>query len=244
MSKGTRVRLRLSADAKEDLAHLAGHASNLSALVAFASTLPPLSAPAGLSGVARSAEGKTSVPAEDVERVFETILNLCNLKNRLNMTGQEVIDAISASMASHEEKWDQAKQAIANLLDSVGDKHPLALRAKAERLATSHQTVFTDAQLFTDVRPVFNSGATEVAEYLVGYTFLIEYIEGDARRTIEFALDSADLARLKRLVERAETKTATLKSAFRQAGWPSFVVAEQPDASQDRSRNADEPKEP
>jgi len=240
----SRVRLRLSGEAKEDLAHLATHAGKLKPLASFASTLSPLPPGMGLSHAARSAEEKTRVPAEDAQRIFETILNLYNLKNRLKMTGIDVIDAVSANLASHEEEWNEARQAVASLLDSISDAHPLAIRAKAERLAASHQNVFTDAQLLTDVRPVFNRNATEVVEYLIGFRLLVEYIEGDARRTIEFALDAADVARLKRLVDRAETKATSLKKAFAQANWASFVVAEESDTSPDGSANAQRPKEP
>jgi hypothetical protein len=224
-----------SEDAIHDLAHLARNADKLQSVASFASDLSPLPPGTALSHVSRSAEQQTNIPAGDVERILQTMMNLHRVRKRLQLDVAQFVRHVSPTIAARLSRkypgevdaWRNAEAAIAEFLGSISEEHPLTILTKAEHLALSYENLFTDARLLTDIRPVFDSSGTKVIEYLIAHTLLIEYYAEPKRREIALALDASDVVRLKQLCERAETKAATLKKTFEDEKWRSFVVGEQ-----------------
>jgi hypothetical protein len=240
---GVDFNVRLPREALDDLAHLARNAANLKAVASVvASRLPTLSPGTGLSRVSQLVEKEAGVRSQDAQRILNTIANLYRVMNRLSLKAQAFVEAISPSVESHLSRtsdsqllaaWKESTHAVAELLGAITDEHPIAIQAKAEQLSLAHRNVLVDARLLTDVRPVFNSGGDRVIEALISHVLLLGFTEADEIRTLEISLDADDVARLKRLCERAETKAITLRKALGEAKWSSFVVGEKADSSQE-----------
>jgi hypothetical protein len=151
----------------------------------------------------------------DARRVFDVILNLQAVQKRLKLSTAQLLEAVAANFNRHlsgAEKeqalsaWEAARGIIADILNSLGPKNPLLLRAKAEQLAYFKQNILTQARIVTDMRPVFNESGNEILRATITHDLIIDYYSGQNPMRILFALDAADVSELKRLCERAERK--------------------------------------
>jgi hypothetical protein len=92
---------------------------------------------------------------------------------------------------------------------------------KAKELLYEVERALCEARILTDLRPVFGSDVSaRPMAMMVVYTLKLSYHEGPKGEIKEMfmALDADDIAKLKRMLERAETKTAGLASYLQQAG--------------------------
>ncbi len=84
--------------------------------------------------------------------------------------------------------------------------------SKATGLQIEYQKIFGNARVQTDVRPVFgNDVSAKPLGFLLLHNLKIEYIESGQQREVFLALTSEDVDDLLEILERAKTKTNTLK---------------------------------
>jgi hypothetical protein len=89
----------------------------------------------------------------------------------------------------------------------------LGVSAKATQLLFSHKNPLLTARIFTDIRPVFTGDEKLVPRAAVVSHTLELVTSTDGRRLSHYiALDSSDLETLKRVVDRAIHKEASLKT--------------------------------
>jgi hypothetical protein len=70
----------------------------------------------------------------------------------------------------------------------------------------------------SDARTVFNQTGTEALGTMVVHNLNIKYSENGQFKEVFIALDDADIAKLRRVLDRAETKTATLEKLIEKTG--------------------------
>ncbi|HEY1397015.1 hypothetical protein [Roseateles sp.] len=108
------------------------------------------------------------------------------------------------------------KKLRANLL-TILDNATVRIKAKAMRLLATHERALSQCEIFSDIRPVFKTdGKIEVESAVVYHTLRIEHTGSDD--TFSIALDSHDLKRLKKAVERAIEKESALSTFIAGAG--------------------------
>lgn len=97
----------------------------------------------------------------------------------------------------------------------------LALTAKASRVRIQHQNVFRHSQVLTDFRPIFELNPSDPpAAGTTVHTLKIQFMSNYSEREIFFALDIVDLRHLRKVIERAIKKEASLKAIVEKAGLP------------------------
>jgi len=218
----------LSQKARADLVHLAQSGDKVAKISACTSRLKP---GIGFSDMAQTVAEETGIATDDVHRILWTIWNLYQLKSHLQTTATDLIATITKSLpTAQSEDWQQVAHALSGLLDSLDEGHPLVVARKAQDLLFEHQNVFEEARLVTDVRPVFDSRGSKVLEAFIIHTLLVRYYESGESRRVAFALDAGDVAKLRSLCERAETKAAVLKEALKDLSWPTTTVGEEEDS--------------
>lgn len=131
----------------------------------------------------------------------------------------KVCDTIIASkdpaLPTKDVDWNEFKAYLAQLL-SLDDT--LGVSAKATQIRLEHEHVFRTARILTDLRPIFgrdvDKGPTAA---VVVHQAKITYRESGQEMTKDFymALDSDDIVELKKLLERASRKEASLVSVAR-----------------------------
>jgi hypothetical protein len=121
---------------------------------------------------------------------------------------------------------------FAERLGTLLDFECLMLAARATDLVAEHERVFHDARVLTDVRPVFGRDANQgpKAAVLIS-TLKIDFhpISGEVD-SLFFALDRADLSRLRMVVDRALTKHDSLHKMLEQTDLPTWEYKDAPDA--------------
>jgi hypothetical protein len=92
---------------------------------------------------------------------------------------------------------------------------------KAKELQMEAERTFCDARVITDLRPVFGGNVAESpTSMVIVHTLKVGYHGTNSARHRELfmSLDADDIAKLKKVLDRAEEKTKTLKSKLDAAG--------------------------
>ncbi len=117
---------------------------------------------------------------------------------------------------SEDEKAD-FQQKLTRLLGSK----VLETSSKIAQLKTDHTTLFYDAKIITDIRPIFSDpGDLPVAAIITHTLKIVCHDSGGEHRELYFALNSEDLKTINKVLERAQAKESSLKSLLRSANLP------------------------
>lgn len=98
--------------------------------------------------------------------------------------------------------------------------------AKATDLANEHDHVFHTCRILTDIRPIFDQAAESPVGAVVTHRLRIEYFERGSVKSIEFALDEADMNELRESLDREERKAVAAQRLLAKAELPRFRVTE------------------
>lgn len=176
---------------------------------------------ATLSSVERDFAAKAKLPLRDAQEIVRQLISLQSLMARLGIGPDEFYDALTESLevdASDDWKkrnlglWKEARGTIVSIL---GPTNPLQLFEKALRLAGEYQNILHFSNIITDLRPIFDEAGSDIVQMQVQHSLGIEYDDGQRRTKVFFALDSADIANLKRVCERAQAKEITLRDKIK-----------------------------
>lgn len=128
---------------------------------------------------------------------------------------EEVCDAVRTSgrVEGKEVDWSSFKQDLTGLLSS---DETFGVTAKALDIRKRQAHVYCEARILTDIRPVFKMDAADgpTAAFVTHTLRISTHDKGDFSTVKDFfvSLDADDLKELRRLVDRAITKEAGLKS--------------------------------
>lgn len=93
--------------------------------------------------------------------------------------------------------------------------HPkIDIAAKATDLAFDFANILHTANVITDIRPVFNSEATDINGCVISFTLRIQYAGTSGRQNISIAMDERDVSKLAQACTRALTKAETITGKF------------------------------
>lgn len=130
---------------------------------------------------------------------------------------EEVCDAME-SLPSEELRLPHAERASFKAkLSTILGAELFSLVAKVYDLATEDERIFCSARILTDLRPVFGLSVSDGPRaFIVTHLLKVAYHQGSKEhKNFYVTLDADDLQRLKGLIERAESKARSLKSAVR-----------------------------
>lgn len=162
----------------------------------------------------------------DVESILRTLFSLCVFASDeatpLSERISELTNAMQASgrqelKLSEDEKAEFEKRL--NRLLSVGT---VLISAKVERLRLDHPNTLHDAIILSDIRPVFDKPKGRPVGCTIFHTLEIEYHESGEHKEFYVVLDSEDLAKMKKTIQRAEEKAESLRTLLESAGLPDF----------------------
>jgi hypothetical protein len=86
------------------------------------------------------------------------------------------------------------------------------ISSKVQRLRLDYPVTFHDANILTDMRPVFDKPDERPVGCAVSHTLEITYHEHGDHKEFFVVLDDEDLEVIKKAIQRAETKAGSLKS--------------------------------
>jgi electron transfer flavoprotein alpha subunit len=226
------ARLTLNPHIIREMTRVAQNPDQLSAIISAVTSLGPQPGIAVMAGRVAEVGGMSE---DEVRRSLYTLQSIYNVQHSLGLNAEEAVAAITEEMAKEAStekdkedllKWKKAESKIVEVIKSITPEHALLATEKAGRVLFAHQSLLTEAKLYTDIRPVFNDRADSIVQSVVTHVLALEYESGDAERQLLITLDASDVSALKRACQRAEQKAAVIKQAFKDMPWPTFVFHE------------------
>jgi len=162
-----------------------------------------------------------SVGAPDVKAFVKTISSLYAVKAASGKTAEAVAIDIKETVDSAKpadfgpEKTSVLQNRIRAwlLIDSS-----LSLFAKTFEVMASHDKVFCGVRIFSDIRPIFSEQPDSISASVPVHTINISYHHSGRHEEFFAAMSVSDLAALRKALERAEKKNATLKDLINKSG--------------------------
>ncbi len=163
---------------------------------------------------------------QEIEHILRTLFSLCIYVADEETPLSENLASLSSAMQtsgrpelalSEEEKIEFEKR-----LDRLLRISAVSKSAKVQRLRLEYPNTFSDARILTDMRPIFDKPEKRPVGCAIAHILKLSYHEGGDHKEFYIALDTDDLETLKKVLQRAETKAASLKSVLEVAGLPDF----------------------
>lgn len=169
--------------------------------------------------IARVSEQLPSLKREDVEDIVRTLFTLYMFRSDADTPlaefVSELVGAMQAtgmeSLALSEEEKVEFQDNITRLL-SV---NTLAIASKVEQLRLEFHKTFVDARIVTDIRPIFSKPEERPMGAAITHTLKIEYHEEGEHKEFYIALDAEDIQKMKRILQRADSKASSLRSLLK-----------------------------
>jgi len=167
---------------------------------------------------------EAAVPSLDGGAATEVIEALLSLIALLDEDGEVEQLANDVAQSRDLELEENDREELARRLSRLLQLPSLALAARALDIATEHERAFHDARVVTDIRPVFGPSVPAGPRgALISAMLKIEFHPYGTQGSVEaefFALDRADLIRLREVVDRALEKIGSLEQLVASANLP------------------------
>ena len=160
----------------------------------------------------------------DAERLVPALLSLLG---QLRGTPSGRI-AKSVSQSADLELSEEARTRLYERLLPLMASKALSSTANALELLTQQPRNFSAARVLTDIRPVFPEKVEDLPDgaVIVQTLQLDSWTRDGETESYHLAMDDADLQALRDAIDRAMTKTATLRRFLAEAGLPVFELDE------------------
>ncbi len=155
-----------------------------------------------------------SLPAGKADELIRALHSLYQAHELMEVSLDKFVDELGDAMPASGIAWNEAERnRFTQNMHKLLSIEELSFLAKAHALQSEHECLFHNAKIITDLRPVFHSPEEPPIDMIVEYILKIVFHDGSRRhREIFMAMDEHDIARLKKAIDRAEKKAATLKA--------------------------------
>lgn len=164
---------------------------------------------------------RRSVPEladEAAERFVEALISVGAGRAVHGDPLEAFVDGISRALDFDLETYERER--LAQRLTALLSAPPVAATAKATDLVTEQSSIFHTARIMTDIRPVFGDDPTAPPTGgVVFHTLKIDMFRLSGAEDVYVTLTNEDLAALKRTVDRALAKNASLTSYLDSVGF-------------------------
>jgi hypothetical protein len=156
-----------------------------------------------------------------IVEIVKMVAGLSIARANADAPPDEFASGIAKSITARKDKsLDRAL--IEARLKSLLSIEPVMLSARAFNVQHEYEHVFRTARIVTDIRPVFDHAGATVTAALIVHSLKISFVHNSEVQDVVFAMDDEDLAELKKVLERAETKSLTLEKLVNSIGVPYF----------------------
>ena len=184
---------------------------------ALASVQPSLKAQA----MADQAKASIKIAVPDLNAIVQALVSMNTTRLSAGVSAGDFAKDVSGALA----RWTNKPVDSAALelrLVSLLCIEPLVLSARAFDVQHEYEKLFASARILTDVRPVLRTPGVEPVGAIIVHNLKITYFEGGAYKQIFIALDNGDLSTLRKVLDRAELKTAGVEGIINKTGLSYF----------------------
>lgn len=157
------------------------------------------------------------VSSEDARGIMSTLRSLYGVREYVEAPVEEFVSDLCETLREHKELSDMDAPRIGARFVRLFRIKPLEVVAKAMTLNFEHDRRFCTGRIITDARPVFGEDVTESPQAIIIYHMLkLSYHQTGVEdvRDIYIALRPRDLEELRGLIDRAEAKEKSLRTAL------------------------------
>jgi len=155
----------------------------------------------------------------EAESLFRQVLSLHGLARRANLDTSQVFAGLRFGLQPEASEWtpEQIQQwtLIEPLVQELFDLDVVRLSAKALDLSYAHAELLENAQILTDVRPVFGTDASAVRAVVISHSLLLRYDDTEGDHILSLAMDEKDIRTLKEQCDRALKKSGTVEALLK-----------------------------
>lgn len=203
------------------------HSAKLAEILQDISGRKPDTSPATFFG---EISERLGVDFQDVSRTFTAIENLASISQELSGP-EDVIGLLEKRLSPPGvAELQAARDEVTRLLEIYSHSHPVAVSIKAEKLSYLHERLYQDGEIITDARPVFDADGRNLLELVITHALVVNsYSFRSNIERMHFAMDGADVLKLRKACDRAIAKASGLKTALRNGPWITRVLNERDD---------------
>ncbi len=204
-------------------------AQHVSRLAEIQKILSEQGAQASLKTVTKKISDTIEVPEADIRRILDALGSLSTIFKRVRAEPVQFVDLVIETIernalpdwkTKYLSTWIDHKDLVADVITNIGNQDAMLTARKTRELIFSYQNIFTDARIVTELRPVFNKEGDKIVHGVVLHSLMLEYSDSKGGNTrLQLGLDAADVVLLKRLCERAEIKSETIKESLKVMPW-------------------------
>jgi hypothetical protein len=167
--------------------------------------------------LAEQLEGQVvGLDEEDIEEILLAVGSIYSLRDILEEAAPHAENFISDSVRETDgiiipESWDDGR--FVSMLKRILAFEPaLGITVKAMDLLRDHERMFCSARMITDIRPIFPQDVKKgPGGSVIVHQLKISYHQDSDIKEFFVAMDSEDIAELKRILERAAEKSQVIK---------------------------------
>lgn len=164
----------------------------------------------------------SDIARDDASALVTALLQAYGVKSELDVEAEAVAamvaDAVLEPGASEAATFTGRMARLLELAE-------LRRISKALYMLVEHERVYHGARIITDIRAVFPENVDDGPEGAVLVHILkLDYHDEDGEKSFFVGLDTEDVADLRRVLDRADTKVARLRSLWRTTSLPMLEV--------------------
>jgi len=179
--------------------------------------------PTGIKELRSCIEKTASITAEEAESLVAALHSLYVFMASAEAQVSEFVPVLVGAM----ERTGKKTLAVGDDRTEISEKLTLLLSlktmeraSKIEQLKSDHQAIFYDAKILSDIRPLFDRPEDPPIGAVINHTLKVVFHEGGEHKELYMALDSQDIEILKKIADRAEKKTASIRTLIKNVSIP------------------------
>jgi hypothetical protein len=155
------------------------------------------------------------------------ILYSIRMKSGMALSAQALADGVANStlIANANEFTLETKKILSDrIVKLVSDNRSLGVTSKAFDVMTENERTFCAARILSDIRPIFAENPETADAAVIIHNLQIAFHQNGKHQEFYVALDTDDIEILKKVIVRAERKTAALQAILKKSHVPYLEV--------------------
>ena len=170
---------------------------------------------------------RLSIATAQAERLLQVLPNLQSINQETGDHEKTLTIIADRLPAAAREQWVSAKAILLSILTFIDADHPVVISQKARRLSFLYERIFINAEIITDLRPVYTINGNKILEMIIQHKLIIR--QHDSTHTdsdFHLVMDARDLITLKNACERAIQKAKVLQDSLGHLPWVTEILSD------------------
>lgn len=180
----------------------------------FAALLDALREASPAISLKQFAESIQTEESKDFLRKTLTVLAaLFSIRERESLDAETISKAVvETTLKERPEHFSNLTEVLEGRLKALLSLENIGITAKGTDVLTEHERAFCHARVLTDIRPIFSPTLKSPEGAVIIHMLQIGFRENGKHEEIYVALDTEDVVKLRKILERAEAKTLILEN--------------------------------